>query len=121
MRKSRYPGGAAQAGTLRKTKRQEKEKADSGEEKGFKAGPEPLLVIPGEEILKIISTLCKQRHEAIEQFRKGGRTDLVEKEEAELEILRRFLPEALSEDEVRALIRASIEEIGARGVQDRAR
>jgi uncharacterized protein YqeY len=71
-----------------------------------------------EEILKIISTLCKQRQEAIEQFRRGGRTDLVEKEEAELKILRRYLPEALSEEEVRALITSSIEDVGAKGIQD---
>lgn len=71
-----------------------------------------------EEIIKVISTLCKQRQEAIEYFRKGGRTDLVEKEEAELVVLRRFLPVALSEEEIRALIRSSIEEVGAKGVQD---
>ena len=71
-----------------------------------------------EEIIKIISTLCKQRQESIEYFRKGGRADLLEKEEAELVVLRGFLPEALSEEEVRALIRSSIEEVGAKGVQD---
>ncbi|MBI4490988.1 MAG: GatB/YqeY domain-containing protein [Deltaproteobacteria bacterium] len=71
-----------------------------------------------EEILKTISSLCKQRQESIEYFQKGGRTDLVEKEEAELEILRRFLPQALTDEEVRVLIRSSIEEVGAKGVQD---
>lgn len=71
-----------------------------------------------EEIVRVISFLCKQRQEAIEFFRKGGRSDLLEKEEAELTALRRFLPEALSEEEVRALIQSSIEEIGAKGVQD---
>jgi uncharacterized protein YqeY len=74
--------------------------------------------LTSEEILKVISTLCKQRQEAIEQFRKGGRADLAEKEEAELKVLRRYLPEALSEEEVRALIRKSIEEVGAKGIQD---
>ena len=71
-----------------------------------------------EETLKTIASLCKQGQESIEYFRKGGRSDLVEKEEAELEILRRFLPEALSEDEVRALIRSAVEEVGAEGVKD---
>lgn len=74
-----------------------------------------------DEIVRIITSLCKQRQEAIEYFRKGGRTDLLEKEEAELGVLRRFLPEALSEEEIRALIRSSIEEVGAKGVQDLAR
>ena len=71
-----------------------------------------------EEIIKIISSLCKQGQESIEYFRKGGRGDLLEKEEAELVVLRRLLPEALSEEEVRALIRSTIEEVGAKGVQD---
>jgi len=71
-----------------------------------------------EEIIRLISSLCKQRQEAIEYFRKGGRADLEQQEEAELAILRRFLPQALSEEELRALIRSSIEEVGAKGVQD---
>ncbi len=74
-----------------------------------------------EEILKTISSLCKQRRESIEYFRKGGRSDLEEKEAAELDVLRRFLPQALSEEEVRVLIRSSIEEVGAKGVQDLGR
>ena len=71
-----------------------------------------------EETLKTIASLRKQGQESIEYFRKGGRSDLVEKEEAELEILQRYLPEALSEDEVRALIRSAVEEVGAAGVKD---
>ena len=71
-----------------------------------------------EEILRTIATLCKQRQEAIEYFSKGGRADLLRQEEAELAVLRRFLPEALGEDEVRALIRGSIEEVGAKGLPD---
>jgi len=71
-----------------------------------------------EEIIKIISSLCKQGQESIEYFRRGGRGDLLEKEEAELAVFRRLLPEALSEEEVRALIRSTIEEVGAKGVQD---
>lgn len=71
-----------------------------------------------EEIIRTISSLCKQGQESIEFFRKGGRSDLVEKEEAELMVLRRFLPEALSEEEIRALIRSSIEEVAAKGVRD---
>jgi len=74
--------------------------------------------LTSEDIWQIISTLCKQRQESIEYFRKGKRDDLVEKEEAELAVLRRFLPDPLSEEEVRALIRASIEEVGAKGIQD---
>jgi len=71
-----------------------------------------------EEIQKTVSTLSKQRTEAIELFRKGGREDLANKEEAELKILQRFLPQQLSETEVQDLIRESIDEVGAQGVQD---
>jgi uncharacterized protein YqeY len=74
-----------------------------------------------EEVRKAIATLCKQRMESIDLFNKGGREDLVSKEEAELRILQRFLPQPLSEDEVRSLIRASIDEVGAKGVQDLGR
>lgn len=71
-----------------------------------------------EEIRRTISTLCKQRTEAIELFRKGAREELAQKEEAELKVLQHFLPQQLSEDEVRALIQSSIDEIGAKNVQD---
>jgi len=74
--------------------------------------------LAAEEIHKIIVTLCKQRTEAIELFRKGGREELAQKEEAELKILQRFLPQPLSEEEVQDLIRESISESGARGIQD---
>ena len=71
-----------------------------------------------EESLRTVATLCKQRQESMECFRKGGREDLVEKEAAELDVLRRFLPQPLTDEEVRAVISTSIEELGAKGVQD---
>jgi len=74
--------------------------------------------LTAEEIQKIITTLCKQRGEAIELFRKGGREELAQKEEAELLVLKRYLPRPLSEAEIAALIRASIDEAGAKGIGD---
>ena len=71
-----------------------------------------------EEIHRTLTTLCKQRTEAIELFRKGGRAELAEKENAELKVLQRFLPQPLSENEVRTLIKVSIEEVGAKDIQD---
>ena len=71
-----------------------------------------------DEIHKTISTLCKQRGEAIDLFRKGGREELARKEEAELVVLKRYLPQPLSEAEITELIRSSIDEAGAKGVQD---
>ena len=77
--------------------------------------------LTAEEIQKIIVTLCKQRGEAIELFRRGSREELAQKEEAELAILQRFLPQPLTEEEVKGLIRASITEAGATGLQDLGR
>jgi len=71
-----------------------------------------------EEIQRTIATLCKQRTEAIDLYRKGRRDDLAQKEEAELVVLKRFLPQPLSEDEVKSLIRVSIAEASAKGIQD---
>jgi hypothetical protein len=71
-----------------------------------------------EDIQRTITTLCKQRNEAIDLYRKGGREDLAQKEEAEFAVLKRFLPQQLSEEEVKALIRAAIADAGAKGVQD---
>jgi len=71
-----------------------------------------------DEIQKIIGTLCKQRGEAIELYRKGGREELAAKEEAELAILKGFLPQQLSDDEIRSAIQGSIDEAGAKGLAD---
>lgn len=71
-----------------------------------------------EDIQRIIATLCKQRTEAIDLYRKGGREDLALNEDNELAVLKRFLPQQLSEDEVKGLIQACITEVGARGIQD---
>jgi len=71
-----------------------------------------------EDIQRTITTLCKQRTEAIDLYRKGGREDLAQKEEAEFAVLKRFLPEQLTDDEVKDLIQACIAEACAKSVQD---
>ena len=71
-----------------------------------------------EEIQKTISTLCKQRNEAIELYRKGGREELAQKEESELAVLKRYLPQPFADEELKTLIRSCISEAGAKGVQD---
>jgi len=62
------------------------------------------------EVIQAVSASCKQRQEAIEQYRPGGRQDLVDKETAELAILQSYLPAALSPDELQALVREAIME-----------
>jgi uncharacterized protein YqeY len=68
-------------------------------------------------VLSIIEKLIKQRKDSIEQFGKAGRTDLVDKETAELELLSGYLPQQMSEAELLAAIDAAIAESGAAGAQ----
>jgi len=70
------------------------------------------------ETMQILSGLVKQRKDSIEQFAKGGRPDLVEKEEAELKILQDFMPAQMSDEEVEALIKKAIADVGALSVKD---
>ena len=71
-----------------------------------------------EEAVAVLSTLSKQRRESVEQFRKGGREDLAQKEEAELQILKAYMPAELSPEELDRLIGQAIEDSGARGPAD---
>ncbi len=70
------------------------------------------------DIEAILVKQIKQRNDAIQQFREGGRDDLVEKNEKELEILKSYLPEPMSEDEVREILKEIIEDTGAEGMKD---
>jgi uncharacterized protein len=70
------------------------------------------------ETLQILSAIVKQRKDSIEQFAKGGRTDLVEKEEAELKVVQEFMPAQMSEAEVEDIINKAIAEAGAVSVKD---
>ncbi|MCS6951983.1 MAG: GatB/YqeY domain-containing protein [Bryobacterales bacterium] len=63
--------------------------------------------------LQVLNSLVKQRREAAELFRKGGRPDLAEKEEAELRLIESYLPAAPSEEEMEAAVAAAIAETGA--------
>ncbi len=70
------------------------------------------------EFLQLLSSMVKQRKDSIEQFEKGGRVDLVEKEQAELKVIEEFLPAQLSEGEIDAMIGEAIRESGASGARD---
>jgi uncharacterized protein YqeY len=71
-----------------------------------------------EGILRVIRALVKQRAEAIEQYRAGGRDDLVRKEEGERAVLEGYLPAAPDAAEVERVVRAVIAEVGAEGPRD---
>ena len=66
-----------------------------------------------EEICEVIFSLVKSHNESIESFKAGNRPDLVEKEERELAVLKKYLPEQLSEDELINIINETIKEVGA--------
>jgi uncharacterized protein YqeY len=70
------------------------------------------------EILAVISSQIKQRREAIEQFRKGGREDLVRAEENELRVLQSYLPAQLSEEDLAKTIDGIIAGVGAVSAKD---
>lgn len=70
------------------------------------------------EVLQVVGALAKQRRDSIEQFAKAGRTDLVEKETAELKILDAFLPPAASAADIDAAVAAAIAETGAASAKD---
>ena len=70
------------------------------------------------EVLSIFGTLVKQRKDSIEQFRKGGREELAQKEEAEIKIIEEYLPAAASEDDIRRAIDEAVQETGATSMKD---
>ncbi len=74
-------------------------------------GKKPQDKLTDEEAIVVIKRLVKQRKDSIEQFKKGGRMDLVENEEAELKVLEEFLPAQMSEEEIRKIVRLKIEDL----------
>jgi uncharacterized protein YqeY len=70
------------------------------------------------EELQVVSTLVKQRKDSIEQFTRGGRQDLADREQAEIAVLNAYLPAAASDDDVAAAVSAAIAETGAASAKD---
>ena len=70
------------------------------------------------EIAQLISAQVRKREEAIEQFRKGNRMDLVEEESRQVELLKSYLPKPLSQEELSQMIDEAIEEAGAKSPKD---
>jgi len=70
------------------------------------------------EVLDTVRSLIKQRKDSIEQFAKGGRQDLVDKETAEVVVLEVYLPQQLGREEVEKLVREAIAQTGAQGAKD---
>ncbi|MGA3210496.1 MAG: GatB/YqeY domain-containing protein [Terriglobales bacterium] len=70
------------------------------------------------EALQILATLIKQRKDSIEQFTKGGRMELAEKEAAEIPLIEAYMPKAASAEEIRSTVRATIGEMGTPTIKD---
>lgn len=73
------------------------------------------------DILGVIAKEVRQRKESIEAFKQGNRQDLVAQEEAEMAILKEYLPEQISRDKIIAAARKVIDEVGAKGAGDKGR
>ena len=74
--------------------------------------------LPDGEAIAVIKKQVKQRQDSIEQFEKGGRLDLAEKEKTELELLKSYLPQELSSEELKALLESVIQESRATGPKE---
>lgn len=79
------------------------------------------ITLTDPEILGVVAKEIKQREDSIEAYKKGNRQDLVEKESAEMAILKTYLPEQMSREEIMAEARQMIAETGAKGLSDKGK
>lgn len=79
---------------------------------------EKMAPLDEKESLQVLSTLIKQRKDSVEQFRKGGRNEMADKEQAEIVLIESYMPKAASEDEIISGVRAVISEMGAPTMKD---
>ena len=82
---------------------------------------EKMKTLEEAEVLAVFNTLVKQRKDSVEQFRKGGREDLAQKEEAEIKVIEQYLPASASEEDIRRAIDEAIQETGAASMKDMGR
>jgi len=74
-----------------------------------------------EEVLEVLAKAAKMRRESIEAAQRGGRTDVAERESAELAVINEYLPKQLDEAEIEAIARQIASEVGAAEIKDRGR
>ena len=78
-----------------------------------KGGP-----LDDDELMKLLRSLAKQRRDSVEQYQKGGRQDLVEKEQAEIAVIESYLPQGASQAEIEQAVSEAISETGATSMKD---
>jgi len=71
-----------------------------------------------EAVIDVLATEVRKRKEAVEGFEKGGRRQMADKERAEIDVVKKYLPEEASDDEIRNAVRAAIAKFGASGPKD---
>ena len=71
-----------------------------------------------EEMTRLLNSLVKQRRDSVEQYEKGGRQDLADKEKSEIQVIEAYLPQAASPEEIEAAVAAAIAESGASSMKD---
>jgi uncharacterized protein YqeY len=71
-----------------------------------------------EEMMKLLRSLVKQRRDSVEQYEKGGRPELADKEKTEIEVIEAYLPQAASPEEIEAAVAAAVAETGANSIKD---
>lgn len=74
--------------------------------------------IDDNEILSMLGTMIKQRQESLKTYREAGREDLAEREQEEIQVIQRFMPKQLSEEELHAAVKSLIKKTGASGIKD---
>jgi len=74
--------------------------------------------VDDQETIAILSTMIKQRKDSIEQFTKGGRQELADKEASEIKIIEAYMPQSAGEEEITATVRAIIAEMGSPTIKD---
>src|SRR3954447_15942774 len=79
---------------------------------------EKMAELDEKESQQVLSTLIKQRKDSVEQFTKGGRQEMADKEAAEIVLIESYLPKAASEDDIAAGVKATIAEMGAPTMKD---
>ncbi|MCG8426071.1 MAG: GatB/YqeY domain-containing protein [Chromatiales bacterium] len=76
------------------------------------------IELDDQQVLSVLDKMVKQRRDSIAQYEQAGREDLAAQESAEIEVLQAYLPEALSDDEIAALIAEAVTSTGASGMAD---
>jgi uncharacterized protein YqeY len=74
--------------------------------------------LDNDEMMKLLRSMVKQRRDSIEQYEKGGRKDLVDKEAAEIAVIEGYLPQAASQEEIERVVAAAVQDTGATSMKD---